>query len=622
MEKGLDAGVVCINTMIINKHIEEYLDYYCDFENNLPFAVLLKGKWGCGKTYFIKNYIDIKKEKKILHISLYGVDSFNGIKEKIIIELIPFVPEKYNIFASSILRNIKKIPKIRDWVPSDADELLVDIFLKKSKGCVFVFDDLERCNIEIDKLLGYINNFVEFKNQKVILVANEEDLLESKSGDKYRKIKEKLIGKEFCINPSQEEAITLFTEGVMGDDLINYSENIKKLLSKIFTQSKYDNLRLIQQALSSFEYFFKSFSSKVKENVELFEKMFYEFVVIFIEYKRGNIKSEDFFKKYPQFFKGLDDKNKDHFLDKYDEGLSHWVTCFDVNILGKILQGINLSEKENGELVGNFENLIGVNKESWQKLWHRYDHSDEDFFSNLKDVQKKWENRDYDDFYVVLHVFGIFLNFSKEGLLKKDKKDIFKEGKEYIELLIKEKKFPLKLCEQEWGFSWRKSTYGLEYFGMENEEWGKLIELINEKIKSHKEIFIKEKIKNELMPILKGEKNTEQSLDLLINYNFLRNTGNGDAYFQYFDVEEIAKILIKGRPIMLHILQKTFKDRYENLRTQINGIEQEIPFLKKLKKRLKSGIKEIEKKFENKKTPRSLMLKSFINGSIQPFIKK
>lgn len=608
-----------------NQHIKDYLDYYSDIGKDFPFAVLLKGKWGCGKTYFIKNYINTRKDKKILHVSLYGVDSFNGIKERIIIELLPSVPEKYNALANDILRNIKKIPKIRDWIPSDIDGLLVDIFLKKNKGYVFVFDDLERCNIEIDKLLGYINNFVEFKNQKVILIANEEDLLNSEDGEKYRRIKEKLIGKEFCISPSQEEAIALFAGTIVDDDLVNYSENIKRILLKIFIQSKHDNLRLIEQALSSFEYFFQGFSSESKEDVELFEKMFYEFVVIFIEYKKGNIKSEDFFKECPQFFKGLSDKEKEgHFLDKYDDDLSHWVACFDIKILGKILQGMSLLETEKKELVDNFENILGTNKELWQKLWYCHDHSDEDFFDNLNDVQAKWKKRDYLDFRVFLHVFGLFLGFSKSGLLNKKKEDILKEGKEYVEFLIIEKKFPLDLREQNIGFGWKESAYGLRYYGMELEEWKSLIGFVDEKIILLEEISIKEKIVRELMPVLKGEKALDgQSLNLFVNYNFLHNNGNKEAYFQYLDADEIAEILTQNKRDVLYALQKTFKDRYSSsLSTQIAGIEQEFPFLENLKTKLESKIKEIEKSFGDKKTPRSIMLQSFINEAIQPFIKK
>lgn len=39
---------------IKNKHIIDYLNDY--IQMSAPrYAVLLKGKWGCGKTYFIQN---------------------------------------------------------------------------------------------------------------------------------------------------------------------------------------------------------------------------------------------------------------------------------------------------------------------------------------------------------------------------------------------------------------------------------------------------------------------------------------------------------------------------------------------------------------------------------------
>jgi DNA polymerase III delta prime subunit len=615
-----------------NQHIKDYLDYYCDKKNNTPFAVLLNGKWGCGKTYFINNYVKSKKGSNFLHISLYGLSMKNEIDEKIFESLHPILSNpKFKLAAQALSQVIKFSTRI-DFNKDGQEDVILDSngisglnfneFAKNSNNKTIIFDDVERCDIEIGKLLGYVNYFVEFFNQKVILIANENDILESASADKYRKIKEKLIGKEFCINPSQEEAIILFTSEVMDSSLKRYSKNIKELLLKIFIQSGYDNLRLIQQALSSFKYFFQSFSSKAQNNVELFEKMFYEFVVIFVEYKKGHIKSEDFFKEHPPFFKGLNDKEKkDHFLDKYNEGSSHWITCFDLKILGKILQGMNLTETEKKALVDNFENMIGLKKESWQKLWYYQDNSDEDFFDNLKDVQTKWGKRDFLDFRVFLHVFGMFLYFSRSGLLNAKKEDILKEGKEYIEFLIQEKKFPLDLMEQNFGFSWKQDAYGCGYYGIELEEWKSLMEFIDEKSKLLKETSIKEKITKELMPVLRGDKALDnQSLDLFVNYNFLHNNGNKEAYFQYLDIDEIVEILTQNKRYVLYALQKTFKDRYTNLSTQIVGIEQEFPFLEELKTKLESKIKEIEKKFGNKKTPRSFMLQSFINESIQPFM--
>lgn len=606
---------------MVNRHIEEYLDYYCDFGKNLPFAILLKGKWGCGKTYFIKKYINKRKDKNILHISLYGIDSFSGIKEKIIIELLPFIPEKYSRFAGSIFKNIKKVPKIKDWIPEDIDELLADIFLKKNNKCIFVFDDLERCNIKIDKLLGFINNLVEFKNQKVIIISDEEKILKSADADKYREIKEKLIGKEFCIESSLEEAINLFVGRLKDGILVKESAIIKKLLSRIYIQSTYDNLRLLQQGLSQFEYFFGTFKSKAREDSELLERMFYEFIVIFVEYKRGNIKGEQFFGKYPHFFKGVhEDREQKHFLDKYNYSISSWLSCFNVSILGKILQGINLSDDEKTKMVNDLEGLADINKESWQIVWYRYDHSDKDFFDSLNDVKEKWNKKEYEDFYVVLHIFGIFLGLSEDGIWSKSKEGIFNEGKEYIEFLIKENKFPLNLSEHNAGFSWRENAYGLQYCGMNTDEWKKMIKFIEEKINELKPTYIKNKIKNELMPVFRGEKSAGD-LVLFVNYNFHHYSGNKEAYFQYLDTDEMVKILIENNRMTLYAMQKVFKDRYERAVNEINGIEQEIPFLKELKSKLEQEIAEIEKSFGNKKTPKSFLLQSFVDNAIKPFIK-
>lgn len=37
----------------INQNVEKYLDYYYE-TSNLNYAVAINGKWGTGKTFFIK----------------------------------------------------------------------------------------------------------------------------------------------------------------------------------------------------------------------------------------------------------------------------------------------------------------------------------------------------------------------------------------------------------------------------------------------------------------------------------------------------------------------------------------------------------------------------------------
>ena len=44
-------------------------------------------------------------------------------------------------------------------------------------GKLIILEDLERTNIGILKLLGYVNNLVEQDGVKVLLVANEEEII-------------------------------------------------------------------------------------------------------------------------------------------------------------------------------------------------------------------------------------------------------------------------------------------------------------------------------------------------------------------------------------------------------------------------------------------------------------
>ena len=53
--------------------------------------------------------------------------------------------------------------------------------LLNTKDYILIFDDLERCSINIINLLGYINFFVEHQSYKVILIANEKELKKQKN---------------------------------------------------------------------------------------------------------------------------------------------------------------------------------------------------------------------------------------------------------------------------------------------------------------------------------------------------------------------------------------------------------------------------------------------------------
>ena len=67
----------------INSYIEAYLNYYCNLPHAPGFAVLLKGKWGSGKTWFINKFCEKLKrnDRKYLYVSLYGMTTFSEIED-------------------------------------------------------------------------------------------------------------------------------------------------------------------------------------------------------------------------------------------------------------------------------------------------------------------------------------------------------------------------------------------------------------------------------------------------------------------------------------------------------------------------------------------------------------
>lgn len=150
--------------------VKDYIE-----ESIYTYAVLIDGDWGSGKSYFIKEYLipNIKDEREVIYISLYGIKSTEDISNQIYINLLnikeegkKIVQAGVKVFADILRSKGIDIQKYKDDVAS---------FIDLSKY-ILVFDDLERCNCDINEVLGYINNFVEHDGVKVILVANEKEI--------------------------------------------------------------------------------------------------------------------------------------------------------------------------------------------------------------------------------------------------------------------------------------------------------------------------------------------------------------------------------------------------------------------------------------------------------------
>lgn len=180
----------------IIKTILNYLD-----ESIYDYAVLIDGSWGVGKTYFIKEKlipcIDNREEtkgnenseykkRKPIYISLYGIRSTSEISGQLYTNILTksdilTKSEKRTKVVSKIATSCKLVNDVATLfgkgleIRSENVESIISTF-SDLKNYILIFDDLERCDCDINEVLGYINTFVEHEKVKVILVANEAEI--------------------------------------------------------------------------------------------------------------------------------------------------------------------------------------------------------------------------------------------------------------------------------------------------------------------------------------------------------------------------------------------------------------------------------------------------------------
>ena len=292
--------------------VESILDYIrADYTD---YAIMINGEWGSGKTYFWNNKIRKKieslqlngKRYTTIYMSLYGISNLEDISKKIFIETTQLMDKNLKRFMNA--KNQTTIPEYAKTgldmanffgVTQNGDKIdYSDFFATDDK--VLCFDDLERANVDVIDILGYINNFVEHDHIKTIIICNEKELatklkssnlemktfiatyILDKEGDlskndkpmvekiqdkieyvfdkanDYERIKEKLIGETFEYEPEFNYIIQgLLMRYESNTELIHFLRENVSIIINAFNKSGTRNLRILKHALNDFKKIFE-----------------------------------------------------------------------------------------------------------------------------------------------------------------------------------------------------------------------------------------------------------------------------------------------------------------------------------------------------------------------------
>lgn len=299
----------------MNKLIFDFLAEYAALPSP-QYAVLLRGKWGCGKTYFVKHWLaefeessklpvnENSIELKPIYVSLFGMREISDIKSAIDRCVNPFFYSKTGKILKVAGRIASKIifkteldidndGKSETSFSGALDSLSIFETDNKDevKGVKFIiFDDLERCQIPMKQLLGFINYFVEHCDCHVVVIG-EEKYLDYKTHNDLIEFKEKVVGREFEIHPDTKAAIKFFiSEPMMATDFLCKETEIIQIC---FECTATRNLRLLRQSLLDFSSLISALPSYlVENNHEYLRSLLSCFIAVYAEYR--NIDSHAF----------------------------------------------------------------------------------------------------------------------------------------------------------------------------------------------------------------------------------------------------------------------------------------------------------------------------------------
>lgn len=317
----------------LTKMILDYLN-----ETIYNYAILIDGQWGSGKTYYIeeklldsieKNEGNKGKEesknckaRKPIYISLYGIKSVSEISGQLYMNIIKDNTQMSTKLLGKVTSACKAVNDVAKLFGKGVDinsENINDIFEKFTdiNKYILIFDDLERCECDINEVLGYINNFVEHEGVKVIIVANEAEIgkqniaenlelkyllainsslvfdetnkvrNEDKNNITLEELKNRtnfLFGKNIIYNEIKEKLI-----GVT----IKYDPDISDVLENMITK-KFDRYEIKTNLLKKIPEYIEYMNKKNHKNLRTFQFFLAKVSQLFKQVEVSNYQAKDF----------------------------------------------------------------------------------------------------------------------------------------------------------------------------------------------------------------------------------------------------------------------------------------------------------------------------------------
>ncbi|WP_429018943.1 P-loop NTPase fold protein [Aeromonas allosaccharophila] len=319
--------------------LANYLQYYSSLKHP-GYAVLITGPWGVGKTYQVKQIIP---QTDCYFVSLYGIDSVNGIHDAVLASCLP------NINASEYISTLGDVGKAMGdkFALAGFANSVFNVFLRQrlKTDKIIIFDDLERSSLWPDdkkELLGAINHYVEHLGFRVLVICHDEKIEEQ-----LTELKEKTFGHTIKVEPQIDSAISSFLDDIQDDKSRGFVSSKRNLIEEIWRQSEKSSLRILRHVINDISRLHTTLSKKHLKNNDAIEHVIKFFCALDIEVRagtlnRGSIASR--WEKYLNRVVDINEKNDDQplvdIIKKYSSSDITGTILSDEIITSTLIDGI------------------------------------------------------------------------------------------------------------------------------------------------------------------------------------------------------------------------------------------------------------------------------------------
>ena len=425
--------------------LEHFLNYYKKTESP-GYAVLVTGEWGTGKTFQVQQCFS---QSERWYVRLFGLASANEIHSAILSRIDPKLKLARSV-ATTLGETSEKMGGLFA-VGRVLPDLTNNILRRELKPCrVLVLDDLERTSLKMKVLLGIINEYVEHRRFRVVLIGNEKELPK-----RFKRIREKVIGRTIHVEPQAAEALEVFVSEEKDERSGEFLHTYQDLVFRLFSESGAPSLRVLRQVIQDLGRLRRTLGEKYVNNRVAMRELLGIFVSMDIELRTGQLSARDIRKRtktrlkfavsFNQRGKG-NDKPPNLLISEHKYQLVKFQSDIvsDAVLLDMLVHGRYVQQDIENMLDESSHFLSADDLPPW-KVVIKFDTLDDAAVeSGIRRMWEQFENRTVHDPGEMLHVFSLMMLMADNGTFEQNVEEIADACIEYInDLLDKELLTPL-----------------------------------------------------------------------------------------------------------------------------------------------------------------------------------